>query len=197
MSPLTRVPLQCCYQFALCSVIQTRMIRWCRRSRGYTRRTGKSTMSWPASGHGSTLCDVAPREAAHQCPRWCPREEEWRSKGPFFCGGGEEELLDHNNNNWITTTTEWTTTQQQDQLRGNGWGWGMYSVGQQKKKKGRAEQSRVDIQNYYSNNNHIIINECNPRNINNDWVKENTRTERSSVAGRSNTINTLPHDHSL
>lgn len=75
MSPLTRVPLQCCYQFALCSVIQTRMIRWCRRSRGYTRRTGKSTMSWPASGHGSTLCDVAPREAAHQCPRWCPREE--------------------------------------------------------------------------------------------------------------------------
>lgn len=73
----------------------------------------------------------------------------------------------------------------------------VHSVGQQKKKKGRAEQSRVDIQNYYSNNNHIIINECNPRNINNDWLKRNTRTERSSVAGRSNTINTLPHDHSL
>lgn len=49
---------QCCYQFALCSVIQIRMIRWCRRLRGYTRRTGKSTMSWPGSGHESMLCDV-------------------------------------------------------------------------------------------------------------------------------------------
>lgn len=130
------LPPQCCYQFALCSVIQIRMILWCRRSRGYTRRTGKSTTSWPGSGHESMLCDVPAVIGV------VVRSRRSNSSSRRRRGKRASSYVGH--------VVDSATRSAEEEA-------GCWVEQEDGEEEERRRIRKVDIQNYYNNNN-IIIN---------------------------------------